>query len=83
MDIIGLIDDGGGPWGYVAKGIHDKQEFINGITNEWSDDEIRIDEVRHCHARVVPAQENQGFDTQYLFNVKPGKGAFEVTYVEI
>jgi hypothetical protein len=76
VEVERLGEDGG----YMARGEHDPQEFVEAIKKQWDDDRFPAANVRIGHVRVIPYA-GDPYEMCIHWS-KPGPGAFLVTMVE-
>lgn len=81
MEIEPLYDDGGGSYGYYAKGIHNPKDFVAAVNKDW-DEDIKEESVRHGLRRLVPVM-NCEYDHAFVEAKRRSKGAFDATYAEV
>ena len=81
LEVIILYElSGGEVWGYYSKGHVDKQKFVEEIEFQHDDNEVSVDDVKHCYARWTPAHGDAVCHMRFN-ECKPGRGAFKATFV--
>lgn len=84
IEVLPLYEiESGESMGFYAKGDHTPEDFASAVNYEYHGQEDIFDpsDVRQTHARVVPLPAGRQVDFRVLYNQKPGRGAFLVTYV--
>jgi len=67
--------------GYMAKGHHDPQSFIETLIHDWAPEcEVNASDVQQLYWRNVP-QGDEGMIS--VGQDKPGRGAYAVTWLPI
>jgi hypothetical protein len=75
--VDGIIDDTGSIIGYMSKGHHSTDDFIDDLRGEW-DQDVLPEDVKQGYWRVLPP-DAEGFKSYQ--ESQPGPGAFPVTYI--
>lgn len=76
LDVDRIVEEDGSGIGYVTKGHHAPQDFIDDLRAAWDEDAYPGD-VRQSYWRILPP-DAEGFKSYQ--QSKPGRGAFPVTY---
>lgn len=76
LDVDAIVDEDGSTLGYMTKGHHAVQEFIDDCRAGWDQDAQAAD-VHRGYWRVLPPDAD-GFKSYQ--ESRPGRGAFPVTY---
>lgn len=79
MQVCSLTSECGLPYGWYAYGHVDKDDFLQVVAEEYQFKGQRSD-VRHIHARWVPAPSSAEWDLEFRES-KPGRGAFACTFL--
>ncbi len=77
VELMGVDD----VWGYYARGWGNKTEFVDTMKREYGGDEIKVDDVDHVHARLIP-RTGRDYDLEFVVS-KPGPGAFKCTFHQV
>jgi hypothetical protein len=76
LEVDPIVTDDGSTVGYMTKGHHDPQDFIDDLRGEWDQDADPKD-ISRGWWRVLPPDAD-GFKSYQ--ESRPGPGAFPVTY---